>query len=106
MMRLNTIRHGGTALTIACAIVCAAAILPTVALATPFNPSLTETHPGDVTTHYTQVTYTLDANPLTGTFTAIGEPDGFDIGDQFLFNSSFNLTMTVMRATGALVSGT
>jgi hypothetical protein len=36
---------------------------------------------------------------------ATGEPDQFDVNDQFIYSSSFNLTMTVLRATGVPVSG-
>jgi hypothetical protein len=75
-------------------------------IAAPLN--LSSTHPGDVTTHYSSVSYALDANPLTGTLTVVGEADGFDLPfpGQFVFNGTFNLSMTVIRASGAVVSGT
>jgi hypothetical protein len=70
---------------------------------TPLN--LSSSHPGDVTTHYTDVQYVLDANPNTGTLTAVGYPDEFDVNTQGFNSSSFSLSMTVMRSTGALVGG-
>ena len=76
----------------------------TSALAVPLN--LSSTHPGDVTTHFIDVQYTLDANPATGTLTAVGYPDQFDDGLQGFTDSSFSLSMTVLRATGAVVGGT
>ncbi len=75
-----------------------------VGFATPLN--LNSTHPGDVTTHVTDVTYTLDANPATGTLTANGTPDEFDVNSQNFNSSSFALTLTVNRSTGAPISGT
>lgn len=71
--------------------------------AAPLN--LSSTHPGDVTTHYSSVSYALDANPLTGTLTVTGEPDGFDVNSQFIWNGVFSLSMTVMRSSGAVVGG-
>jgi hypothetical protein len=70
---------------------------------------LHETHPGDVTTHFIYVGYTLDANPATGTLTATGYPDQFDVNNQnvqFDGNNSFSLTLSIDRATGAPLGGT
>ncbi|HEV3136364.1 MAG TPA: hypothetical protein VGZ26_00645, partial [Pirellulales bacterium] len=44
------------------------AFASTHAHATPLG--LHSTHPGDVTTHFTDVQYALNANPATGTLTA------------------------------------
>ena len=79
-----------------------AAPLPVHAL--PLN--LSSTHPGDVTTHYTQVDYTLDANPSTGTFVAEGYPDEFDVNLQGFTTSFFTLSATVNRTNGNIVGGT
>lgn len=82
-------------------------LAPLNAVAAPLN--LNSTHPGDVTTHYTDVQYTLDANPNTGTLTAVGYPDQFDENNQnILFDGGnlFTLSMTVNRATGAPLGGT
>jgi hypothetical protein len=83
------------------------ALAPTNADAASLN--LSETHPGDVTTHYTFVKYAFDGNPNTGTLTAVGYPDQFDVHNQnILFDggNSFSLSATINRSTGALVSGT
>lgn len=79
------------------------ATLANLAFAAPLN--LSSTHPGDVTTHYSSVSYVLDANPLTGNLTVTGEPDEFDVNSQFIWNGVFSLSMTVMRSSGAVVSG-
>jgi hypothetical protein len=98
---------GARRASLACVLIGILALAPNKADATPLN--LAETHPGDVTTHYTFVQYSLDANPNTGTLTAVGYPDQFDVHNQnILFdgNNSFSLTATINRSTGALVSGT
>jgi hypothetical protein len=80
------------------------AFASTNAYATPLG--LTSTHPGDVTTHFTDVEYTLNSNPATGTLTANGFPDEFDVNAQGFVSSSFSLTLTVARSTGAPLGGT
>ncbi len=75
-----------------------------VAHATPLN--LTSTHPGDVASFLTYVDYSLDVNPSTGTLTAFGDPEQFDVNNQHVTNGLFSLSLTVDRATGAVVSGT
>ena len=102
MLRSTFWRRVTRVVSVACAFLGIAA-LTSQASAAPLN--LTSTHPGDVTTHYSAVSYVLDANPLTGTLTVTGEPDEFDVNSQFIFNSSFSLSMTVMRSTGAVISG-
>jgi hypothetical protein len=69
----------------ACALIGCIAMAPTRADATPLN--LNSTHPGDVTTHFTDVAYALDANPNTGTLTAMGFPDEFDVNAQASFQA-------------------
>jgi hypothetical protein len=81
-------------------------LAPLPAGATPLG--LSSTHPGDVTTHYTDVHYTLDGNGITGSFVAEGYPDQFDVNNQNIeFNGGnfFSLTMTVNQSNGALVGG-
>jgi hypothetical protein len=73
------------------------------ASATPLN--LNSTHPGDVASFYTSVDYALDANPNTGTLTAIGYALQFDVNNQNITNGTFNLELTVERATGEVVDG-
>jgi hypothetical protein len=102
MLRSTSRRRVTRVVSVACALL-GIAIFANLSSAAPLN--LTSTHPGDVTTHYSSVSYVLDANPLTGTLTVVGEPDELDVNSQFIFNSSFNLSMTVMRSTGAVVSG-
>lgn len=79
------------------------ALAPVTVEAAPLN--LTSTHPGDVASFFMGVDYSLDVDPLTGTLTAIGYPSQFDVNNQNISNGVFNLTMTVLRATGAPVSG-
>ncbi len=82
----------------------------------PGGNGLVDTHIADVTTQYMGIQYTLDVNPATGTFQAGGAlqayPDQFDAdGDvnhqQFIDTntSTFELTATLNRADGSLVSG-
>lgn len=75
-----------------------------MAAAAPLN--LNSTTPGDVASFYTDVHYILDANPNTGTLTAIGYALQFDVNNQNILNGTFDLTLTVDRATGAVVDGT
>jgi hypothetical protein len=77
---------------------------PSNAHATPLG--LHSTHPGDVTTHFTDVEYVLNSNPATGTLTATGFPDEFDVNSQGFNSSSFSLTLTIARSTGAPLGGT
>jgi len=102
MLRSSSRRRVTRTVSVACALL-AVATFANVSSAAPLN--LTSTHPGDVTTHYSSVSYVLDANPLTGTLTVTGEPDEFDVNSQFIWNGVFSLSMTVMRSTGAVVSG-
>ncbi len=82
----------------------------------PGGSGLPNTGIADVTTQYIGIQYTLDANPSTGTFHAGGDlqayPDQF-VADgnvahqQFIDTgtSTFELTATLNRADGSLVSG-
>ncbi len=73
------------------------------ATAAPLN--LSSTHPGDVTTHhYSSVSYVLDANPLTGTLTVIGEPDESDVNSQFIWNSVFSRSFSSSNCLSRLAS--
>ena len=87
------------------------------ALLGPGNNGLQPTGVADVTTQYIGIQYTLDANPSTGTFQAGGAlqayPDLYVVDGNVAHHqnidtntSTFNLTMTVNRADGSLVSGT
>lgn len=97
-------RRSLTSACIFCGLLLAHGLLINDASATPLN--LTSTHPGDVTTHFTNVVYTLDANPATGTLTATGFPDEFDVNSQGFNTSDFTLTLSIARATGQPLGGT
>lgn len=88
---------------LASALACIFASAATSASAAPLN--LSSTHPGDVASFYTDVHYLLDANPNTGTLTATGYALQFDVNNQNIFNGTFDLSLTVERATGAVVDG-
>jgi hypothetical protein len=85
-----------------CLLPALAALGPRAAHADPLM--LNQSNPGDVTTFYTAVTYTLNADPLTGTLTATGLPIFLD--STYPINGGFfDLSAVINRATGALVSG-
>ena len=78
----------------------------------PSNMGLFNPHIGDVTTAYTDVEYVLNANPATGTLTAVGYPEQFltaPSGTETSIDvdtSSFTLSLIVNRSDGSVVSGT
>jgi hypothetical protein len=100
-MHLNTFLHVLGRAGVICILLGGAASLVNAA---PLN--LNSTHPGDVASFYTSVNYALDANPNTGTLTAVGYALQFDVNNQNIWNGTFDLALTVERATGAVVDGT
>jgi hypothetical protein len=98
-------RSRSSAVLLAAMVVCLAhTFFAPPAQAAPLN--LTSTHPGDVASFFTYVEYTLDADPNTGTFTAQGYAMQLDVNNQNINNGTFDLSMTVLRATGGVVGGT
>ena len=86
------------------------------ALLGPGGSGLVNSNIADVTTQYMGIQYTLDANPATGTLHAGGSlqaypdqfvADGNVLHQQFIDTntSTFELTATINRADGSLVSG-